>query len=108
MNININKSIRILLLVIISSFLIISSLIAQTDIPAGNVSGTWALSGSPFRVNGEIAVPEEMIKGKHISSWSSKSKEPQFTAYKKRGLDASKIEEHIEMVKGEINKRFNK
>jgi hypothetical protein len=58
MNINIDKSIRILLLVIISSFLIISSLIAQTDIPAGNVSGTWALSGSPFRVNGEIAVPD--------------------------------------------------
>ena len=32
--------------------------LAQTDIPAGNVSGTWALSGSPFRINGEIVVPD--------------------------------------------------
>jgi len=45
------------MLVLISSFLVVSNLVAQTDIPAGNVSGTWPLSGSPFRVNGDITVP---------------------------------------------------
>jgi hypothetical protein len=58
MNIQISKSITIYMLIFISSFLLISNLVAQTDIPAGNVSGTWALSGSPFRINGEITVPD--------------------------------------------------
>ncbi len=31
--------------------------IAQTSIPAGNVSGTWTLAGSPYNVNGHITVP---------------------------------------------------
>jgi hypothetical protein len=30
---------------------------AQTDIPAGDVSGTWTLEGSPYHINGEITIP---------------------------------------------------
>jgi len=57
MDIHINRSMMISMLIFISLFLIVSGLAAQTDIPAGNVSGTWALSNSPFRVNGVITVP---------------------------------------------------
>jgi len=31
---------------------------AQTVIPPGDVSGTWALGGSPFEIQGEIKVPD--------------------------------------------------
>jgi hypothetical protein len=31
---------------------------AQTDIPAGDVSGTWSLSNSPYHINGEITIPD--------------------------------------------------
>jgi hypothetical protein len=34
-----------------------SNTIAQTDIPAGNVSGLWTEANSPYRVNGEITIP---------------------------------------------------
>ncbi|MDO9186006.1 MAG: T9SS type A sorting domain-containing protein [Bacteroidia bacterium] len=30
---------------------------AQTSIPAGNVSGTWTLAGSPYNVLGNISIP---------------------------------------------------
>jgi S-formylglutathione hydrolase FrmB len=30
----------------------------QTDIPAGDVSGTWTLSNSPYHINGEITIPD--------------------------------------------------
>jgi S-formylglutathione hydrolase FrmB len=30
---------------------------AQTDIPGGDVSGTWSLSNSPYHINGEITIP---------------------------------------------------
>jgi predicted outer membrane repeat protein len=30
---------------------------AQTDIPAGNVGGTWTHSNSPYQVTGEITIP---------------------------------------------------
>lgn len=30
----------------------------QTDIPAGDVSGTWSLSNSPYQVNGDITIPD--------------------------------------------------
>ncbi|MGA9116398.1 MAG: right-handed parallel beta-helix repeat-containing protein [Bacteroidota bacterium] len=30
---------------------------AQTPVPAGNVSGTWTLSGSPYLVQGDISIP---------------------------------------------------
>ena len=33
------------------------SVVAQTHIPAGNVSGTWSLAGSPYIVDGEIQIP---------------------------------------------------
>jgi len=29
----------------------------HTDIPGGNVSGTWTLSNSPYHINGEITIP---------------------------------------------------
>ena len=31
---------------------------AQTDIPEGDVSGTWTLVNAPYHINGEIAVPD--------------------------------------------------
>jgi hypothetical protein len=31
---------------------------AQTDIPGGDVSGTWSLSNSPYHINGEITIPD--------------------------------------------------
>jgi len=34
------------------------SLHAQTQISAGNVSGTWTKSGSPYKVNGDIVIPD--------------------------------------------------
>jgi parallel beta-helix repeat protein len=30
-----------------------------TDIPAGNVSGIWTLSGSPYYIDGEITIPND-------------------------------------------------
>jgi hypothetical protein len=33
----------------------------QTDIPAGDVSGTWSLSNSPYQVNGNITIPDGQI-----------------------------------------------
>lgn len=32
-------------------------ILADTPVPGGDVSGTWALAGSPYLVNGEISVP---------------------------------------------------
>ncbi|PCJ86558.1 MAG: hypothetical protein COA57_05985 [Flavobacteriales bacterium] len=32
---------------------------AQTTIPAGNVSGTWALAGSPYQIQGAIQIPTD-------------------------------------------------
>lgn len=58
--------------------------------------------------HGELGVPEDMLKGKHIALWASQAKEPQFKEYKQKGVDASKIEQHIESIKNEINKRFSK
>jgi len=34
-----------------------SPLLAQTDIPPGNVSGTWKKANSPYQINGEITIP---------------------------------------------------
>ena len=30
---------------------------AQTSIPAGTVSGTWTLAGSPYNIQGAIQIP---------------------------------------------------
>src|SRR3990172_9922266 len=35
--------------------------IAQTDIPAGNVSGTWTKVNSPYHINGEVTIPNDSI-----------------------------------------------
>jgi predicted outer membrane repeat protein len=44
-------------LVIATIFLMYSFSYAQTIIPAGNVSGNWTLSGSPYLVEGAIMIP---------------------------------------------------
>ncbi|MCX6743794.1 MAG: hypothetical protein NT116_06215, partial [Candidatus Parcubacteria bacterium] len=31
--------------------------VAQTNIPSGYVGGIWTLANSPYRINGEITVP---------------------------------------------------
>jgi PKD repeat protein len=35
----------------------VSIIYSQTNIPAGNVSGTWDLAGSPYLIEGEIEIP---------------------------------------------------
>ncbi len=45
--------ILIFILILFSTFLF-----SQTTIPAGNVSGTWLLSGSPYLIEGEIEIPD--------------------------------------------------
>ncbi len=42
----------ILILIFCNTFLF-----SQTTIPAGNVSGTWDLAGSPYLIEGEIEIP---------------------------------------------------
>ena len=32
---------------------------AQTSIPGGNVSGFWALAGSPYYIQGSIVIPND-------------------------------------------------
>ena len=32
---------------------------SQTNIPAGNVSGTWTLANSPYQINGDITIPND-------------------------------------------------
>ncbi len=58
--------------------------------------------------HGELHIPDDMIKGKHIAAWASKAKAPQFKEYKQRGVDASKMDAHVEAVKAEISKRYSK
>ncbi len=36
-----------------------SCVVAQTNIPGGNVSGTWNIAGSPYLVQGSIMVPND-------------------------------------------------
>ncbi|MBL7148510.1 MAG: chitobiase/beta-hexosaminidase C-terminal domain-containing protein [Candidatus Cloacimonetes bacterium] len=46
--------------IIVLLFLLLNSyIIADTNIPAGNVSGTWTLNGSPYLIEGEITIPNE-------------------------------------------------
>lgn len=39
--------------------ILITDVIGQTIIPAGNVSGNWPLSGSPYLIQGHIVVPAD-------------------------------------------------
>ena len=50
--------IRCLPLVVLFLVLSLQTGFAQTDIPAGDVSGTWSLSNSPYHVNGNITIPD--------------------------------------------------
>ena len=47
-------------LLLLSAILLLNycSSFSQTSIPAGNVSGTWTLAGSPYNVNGHITVAQ--------------------------------------------------
>ena len=42
-------------------FILVQAASASTSIPAGNVSGTWDLSSSPYLINGDITVPSGEI-----------------------------------------------
>lgn len=44
---------------IVAVILMYSFSFAQTSIPAGNVSGTWKYSGSPYLVKGAIMIPND-------------------------------------------------
>lgn len=40
-------------------FTLLQNSMADTQIPAGNVSGQWSLKNSPYLVNGEITIPND-------------------------------------------------
>jgi hypothetical protein len=44
--------------ILISLIINVNLLKAQTDIPAGNISGIWTLANSPYQINGEITIPD--------------------------------------------------
>ena len=46
------------LIFVFTLFLCSTLLFSQTTIPAGDVSGTWNLAGSPYLIEGEITVPD--------------------------------------------------
>lgn len=47
------------LLAIFGAILATTIVSSQTNIPGGNVSGTWVVSGSPYLIEGEITVPSD-------------------------------------------------
>jgi hypothetical protein len=49
------KSITLCVLLIFSTFYISNSY-SQTPVPAGQVSGTWTLTNSPYQIQGEISI----------------------------------------------------
>ncbi len=51
------KKIMLIIFIIFCSTLLFS----QTTVPAGNVSGTWQFSGSPYLIEGEISIPDGQI-----------------------------------------------
>ena len=46
----------ILVLVTVAAFAISTNLATSTSVPAGNVSGTWTKTGSPYLVGGDITL----------------------------------------------------
>jgi len=52
------NTLRIYLKGLVFGFMIVFATVsfAQTHIPAGNVSGTWTTSGSPYLIEGEISI----------------------------------------------------
>ena len=55
---NPTKILQIQILSILILFLQAAYVTAQTDVPAGDVSGTWSVTNSPYNINGEITVPD--------------------------------------------------
>ncbi len=54
--INIDKAFTQILFFLFCLFLSVTNCLSQTNVPAGNVSGTWAIGESPFVVEGNITV----------------------------------------------------
>ena len=52
-----NSIFKAILITITVGFSILNDSSAQTTISGGNISGLWAKSGSPYKVNGNITVP---------------------------------------------------
>jgi Right handed beta helix region/Secretion system C-terminal sorting domain len=46
-----------LLVIFLSPIMQLSYVSAQTEIPAGNISGSWILANSPYQINGEVTIP---------------------------------------------------
>lgn len=47
------------LLLLFSFLLIINTAYSQTNIPPGNVSGTWTFLNSPYNIQGDISIPDD-------------------------------------------------
>jgi hypothetical protein len=45
------------IIILIQGFLFLS--FAQTNIPPGNVYGTWGINGSPYNIQGDITIPDD-------------------------------------------------
>ena len=51
------RTLSLFLTIPLASSLLADPARSQTTVPGGDVSGTWTLAGSPFRIEGDIAVP---------------------------------------------------
>ena len=45
------------IILLLTAILIYTVSSASTSIPAGNISGTWTLGGSPYLIQGDVTVP---------------------------------------------------
>lgn len=52
---------KLFLLTAVLAILFSAIINAQTIVPAGDVSGTWTKSGSPYNVTGDIRIPDDLI-----------------------------------------------
>jgi len=52
---------RLLIIALFTTILVFPIGLHSTDIPAGNVSGTWTIDQSPYNILGSITVPPDLI-----------------------------------------------
>ncbi len=50
-----------ILLILVFAFIFPMFLFSQTNIPEGDVSGTWAIGNSPYLIEGEITIPNDSV-----------------------------------------------